>query len=353
MVNEITVLLNSKLCLGAAGQIKPELQDNFVKLINMSLSASTWSKHNSGVKNLALFEQFINCKCIWPLDIQILRSFTVWCITVKKISSATTKAYLYSLSLAHKLQGMECVDYLKDKILNLILTGAENVKDIYNPKDYTRRAMNYSTLLLIGHKLALSEFNEYDKQVIWSACSIAFFTSVRLGEILSSKVFSFDPKTTLLWQNVKFMSKNEILMYVPSTKTKRCKGDFVDIFPLGKNNGCPVKALKKLLELSLIRKKFDNEQPVFKLDNGKLLTTNKLNQILKMLLFDIFEPGKNTISCHSFRCALPTILNEHPKIFSQEEIKSWGRWIGTSYLLYLRLHRQKRRELFKKIENFL
>jgi hypothetical protein len=349
-VNSLTALLDSKLCLGEA---KPEIQENFTKLINMSLASSTWSKNNTGLKNLTLFEQYMECKCIWPLDIQTIRSFTVWCVSVKNVSSNTAKSYLYSLSLAHEFQGMKCVDYLNDKLLKFILNGADNITDLCKPKVNTRRAMTYSTLLIIGHKLAKSNFSLFDRQVIWCACTTAFFTSVRLGEILSFKTLSFDSASTLLWSNVKFMNNGEILLFVPSTKTSRNKGEFVDIFPLSKELGCPVLALEALLKLNLEKGKFDFESPVFTFENGKFLTTGKLNDILKLLLTDVFDPKHNTISCHSFRSALPTVLNEHPKIFSKEEIKSWGRWIGTSYLLYLRLHRQKRRELFKKIENFL
>jgi hypothetical protein len=319
----------------------------------MSLASSTWSKNNTGLKNLTLFEQYMEYKCIWPLNIQTIRSFAVWCVSVRKVSSNTVKSYLYSLSLAHEFQGMKCVDYLNDKLLKLILTGADNVKDLCNPKDSTRRAMTYSTLLILGHKLAKSDYSSFDRQVIWSACTTAFFTSVRLGEILSCKVLSFDSASTLLWRNVKFMNNGEILLFVPSTKTSKYKGEFLDMFPLSKEIGCPVRALETLLKLNLEKSKFDYNSPVFTFENGKFLTTGKLNEILKQLLIDVFDPKHNSISCHSFRSALPTVLNEHPKIFSQEEIKSWGRWIGTSYLLYLRLHRQKRRELFKRIENFL
>jgi hypothetical protein len=334
-------------------QDNPELHCNFNKLINMSLASSTWSKHSTGLKCFGKYEDYVGRKCVWPVTIQDLRSFTVWCVSVRNLSSATAKSYLYSISLAHKLKDLHCPDYLSDKVLNLILTGAENKKDLCNPSVSKRRAMSYSTLLIIGHKIANSEWSDYNKQVLWSACTFAFFTSVRLGEILAKKVRSFDKDTTLLWNNVKFMNNNEILVYLPFTKTTKCKGDFIDVFPLGKENGCPVQALKKLMALTISAGKFSMQNPVFVMENGSNLTTSKLNAVLKNLLSDIFDPERNSISCHSFRCAIPSVLNEHPKIFTLEEIKSWGRWVGSSYLLYLRLHREKRRALFRRIENVL
>jgi hypothetical protein len=149
------------------------------------------------------------------------------------------------------------------------------------------------------------------------------------------------------------MNDNEILLYIPATKTSHNKGEFIDLFPFENNPVCPVSALKRLLNLALSKKLFDMNKPVFMFENGKCLTVQKLNCILKELLKDIFIPGENSISCHSFRQGIPSVLNSHPKIFSHSEIKCWGRWISSSYFVYLKLQRDSRKLLFKKITEVL
>jgi hypothetical protein len=350
MVNEITKLLDAKLCLDTDNK---DLQSGFENLISMSLASGTWAKYNSGWRSLLSFEDYLGKKLSWPIDIVNVRSYVVWCITVKKLASSTVKTYLSALAIAHTLKGYSVQCFSSDKIVSMLLTGADNAKNLYTPTSSVRRAMTLSTLKIIGHKIAKSQYSVFDKQMLWCVCTTAFFTSVRLGEILSAKVNSLDIHSTLLWKHVKFLSDCEILLYVPSTKTSRCKGEFIDMFSFHQKEVCPISSMKRLLNLASLIQSFSLENPVFMFESGKMLTTAKLNEILKNLLSDIFVPGENAITCHSFRQAIPSVLNSHPSIFTQSEIKCWGRWVSDSYLVYLKLQRDRRRTLFQKIANVL
>jgi hypothetical protein len=319
----------------------------------MSLSNSTWKKYCSGWNAWLDFERFMEKKFELPLLIEDFCTFAIWCSSHRGLADHTIKSYMYSVSLAHAFKNLPCVEYNSDKMLKLILRGIKNDKDLCNPVYNSRRTITLPTLLLIGHRLSVSQWSKMSIQVIWTACSIGFFTSVRMGEILSANVAKFDSCSTLLWKHVKFLDNNEILMYIPSTKTSKCKGEFIDIFPFPDKSCCPVRTIKKLMALQLQQNIFDLEKPVFTFSSGQFLTTNKLNAVLKGLLNDIYVPGENSISCHSFRSALPSLLNTHPEIFSNAEIQSWGRWQGMSYLVYLKFHRANRRETFAKLVNVL
>jgi hypothetical protein len=317
------------------------------------LSDNTWKKYCSGWKAWLEFENFVEKKFEMPLAIEDFRTFAVWCSSHRNLSDCTIKSYMYSVSLAHALKGLDCVDYNADKLLKLILNGAKNRRELEKNSHLSRRTVPFSTLLLIGHRISLSNWSEISKQVIWTACTVGFFTSVRMGEILSSNVTNFDCNSTLLWKHLKFFDNNEILMYIPSTKTSKCKGEFMEVFPFPDHSCCPVKTLKKLMALHIQENLFDLDKPVFMFGSGQYLTPSKLNAVLKELLCDIYVPGVNTISCHSFRSALPSLLHTHPSVFSSSEIQSWGRWQGMSYLVYLKLHRKNRRYTFSKIVNIL
>ena len=62
---------------------------------------------------------------------------------------------------------------------------------------------------------------------------------------------------------------------------------------------------------------------------------------------------KNTISCHSFRAGLPSLISQFPELMSIDDIKSWGRWSGESYAKYTRLGDMQKKKLFSMIANVI
>jgi len=126
---------------------------------------------------------------------------------------------------------------------------------------------------------------------------------------------------------------------------------FLDIFPFPLPYCCPADALRRLYSLS--KSFIVNNTPVFCIDENFPLTTKFLNATLKELMKDIFVPGVNDLSCHSFRSALPSIISNHPDRSEIEDIKEWGQWKSDAILLYTRLSKQKRKFLFDKISNIV
>ena len=255
--------------------------------------------------------------------------------------------------MAHSIQGVNCIDWSSDKLIKMILAGADNIRATNQTNTSTRRAMNIDTLLILGHRIAESTWTDTSKQVVWAACTTAFFTSVRMGEILAQTENMHDKHATLLWKNVRIMSNNEILLYLPCTKTKKLEGEFIDIFPVTELPCCPVAALKRLASNKCASGSYNLGSPVFQFESGKNLTTNKLNQILKDMLQDIYVPGENSISCHSFRAAIPTAINLYPDRTFVSDVKEWGSWKGESYLKYIRQPKEQRKLLFEKVKTVL
>jgi hypothetical protein len=340
------------LCLDEPGNSKTELQSSLRELLSMAYAGSTWNKYCSGWRAWLDYQEHYGLKIDLPVNIVQFRKFAIWCTTVRKISADTTRQYMYSIHIAHSLKGLTCVDYSKDDILKMLLSGARNTYNAEHSHCNTRRVMTFATLLLLGHRIACCDWLESAKQVVWTACTLAFFTSARLGEILSIHATKFDKSSTLLWKHIKFMSGNEILLFLPSTKTSKTCGEFVDVFPI-KNHCCPVMALKRLMRLQIDSNTFNLENPVFAFNCSTYLTTRKLNSLLSQLLADVYTPEVGTISCHSFRCGIPNIINCNPDLFDKKDAGTYGRWRSDSYLVYLRLHRLRRKTLFDKIANAL
>ncbi len=163
---------------------------------------------------------------------------------------------------------------------------------------------------------------------------------------------SFDPKTTVVWENIVKTDEGELLIFLPFTKTSGFKGFFLDIFPMHGCNYCPVKAIVELEFLCKNKNFWCSKKPVFTLESGKLLTVQLMNKILLETLHD-FCDEKGKISCHSFRAAIPTIIASHPDKNCTEIVKEWGRWNSDCFKRYTKDERAKKKVLFYKIVSLL
>ena len=171
--------------------------------------------------------------------------------------------------------------------------------------------MSIDLLKILGHRLSKLDWSDFSKQVMWTACSTSFFTSCRMGEILSPQEKKFNCSSTLLWANVKFLEEKEILILIPYSKTTGFKGKLLDIFPLKDKTLCPASALRRLKKLSISNGTFCENKPVFAYKSGKFLTKATFNTWLAEVLKD-FVDKSHRITGHSFRSAIPTALSSHP-----------------------------------------
>ena len=279
----------------------------------------------------------------------MVRAFATWAITSKKLMPSTIKSYISSLKVLHDLRNVKCENFHEDRSLKLLLKGAENTNVKRTP---LRLAMNFHLLKVLCHRIAKTNWCEFSKQVIWTACNTSFFTSCRMGELLPDNSKFYDKRKTLKWENISFQDNKEILIFLPYTKTTGYKGAFIDIFPIAKCDYCPSAALKRLYNMSVNLDVYSKSKPVFSFKSGKLLDTMTLNKILVSLLPDFCdEQGK--ISCHSFRAAIPSAIASFPDKSKITEILEWGRWGSDAFKRYTRHERDRKKFLFEKIIQIL
>jgi hypothetical protein len=185
------------------------------------------------------------------------------------------------------------------------------------------------------------------KEVVWAAATTSFYASTRLGEILASEDKAFSPSSDLTWNDVLLTHSNSFLIRIKQPKSGEKEGEYVDLFSFSGYGCCPVKALKKQKELQKQAGVYDPSQPVFRFASGAYLTPTRLNKTLSSLLSNLCAPGVNTISCHSFRAGIPSILSLFPDLVSSDMIKGWGRWHSECYIRYTRLQLRKGRTFFR------
>ena len=96
----------------------------------------------------------------------------------------------------------------------MVLKEAKNL-EVSGEKSIVHMPMNIHLLEMLGHRISETTWSNFLKQVFWTACVTGFFTSCRMGEILPAHEKSFDPDTTVLWQNLQFIKNGDILIFVP------------------------------------------------------------------------------------------------------------------------------------------
>jgi len=306
-------------------------------------STSTWKKADSAVANFEKFKAETKTKFTWPLTDEAVIEFCKWAGTKNYFSPNTTRAYISTFKFIHKLNNWN-TDVCENFLAKSLIRGAENINSPIT-KQRHRLAMTLPLLKLLGHHISKQNWSNKNKQVIWTASCTAFFGTLRMGEILVLDSNNFDPRFTLTWQDVKSYKECWIL-HIKSPKSRKIGGEFVNIFKFEGQNCCPFSAISTLKKMSEFE--VSNNLPVFRLDNGKYLTKPVFNETISNLLAHLTGISEKTVSGHSFRAGIPSILGK--TLPANNEIsKEWGRWKSQSCMLYARSHYDARRNCFKNI----
>ena len=325
-----------------------DLRSDLEKLLIYSASKATWAKHCSAWKLYDEFCHFYNVKFELPVPIGYARAFATWAVSRRKLKNTTVKSYLSSLNVAHTLSGSFSSNLNSDPCVKLAMRGAENIANVNGTCKTNRLPMNIHLLNILRHRISELPWSPFSKQIFWTACTLCFFTSCRMGELVPSQERNFDASTTLLWDNVREISNTEFIMFVPYSKTTGFKGKIVDIFEIKGDKNCPAAALRKLRKLVREKTDFKSNVPVFSFQSGKNLTKKQINSWLGSLLED-FVDSNHKITGHSFRAGIPSTLACYPDEFPNNVIKTWGMWESNSYKLYIKHEREGKRALFEKI----
>jgi hypothetical protein len=324
-----------------------------LKCMLAAYSRSTWAKYYSALNTFYKFEKAVGAKFEWPLQEEAYRGFVTWCITVWNLSSSTAKAYINALATANSIAGLDNIAVKPGRLTPLILAGGSNMEKLSNKSFSTRRSMNLTVLKIFGHRVAISDWSPGSKQVVWAAVTTAFFTSAKMGELFSPDESSFDPNSTLLWDQVLFRKEGRITLHIGLIKIASKEGDFLDLYPFTEKNCCLVLALQRLFLMQHEAGILKTALPVFRFPSGRALTLRSLKGILKTMLGDIYKSGADSISCHSLRSAIPTALNEAPHIASAADTNEWDRWKLDSHKAYTKQHSKHKKFLFEKITRAL
>jgi hypothetical protein len=226
-----------------------------------------------------------------------------------------------------------------------MIKGAKNLASYTATTKEPKAVMTLSCLKILGHEVATSDWSVLQKSVFWAACTLAFFGSFRISEILCPAPDSFS-KDTLVWSDVAFNDKKSVTIHIRHPKSNRVGGEKVEVFEFSGHNCCPVKALHNLKSMQCNLA----SRPVFSFSDCEYLSKSYFNAKVSELLSK-HVPNRRILG-HSFRAGIPSALSANPDKVTPEEIQAWGRWSSNSYRAYTKLTHHGRRQVFEKFRSF-
>ena len=280
----------------------------------MAISENTKSVYNTAKNMLDKCSQETGFELSFPLNEEKLLNFIGWNL-VKGLSAGSIKSYLSGLKKAQAALGYPALD-TDSHLIREVLQGQENMKD-RGQKSSGKRGRKFekrlpvtlNTLKWLKAQIRNSKLSPSEKIATWGICTLGFYGSLRLGEILCKHEKFYDPKRVLLIKDIEIckgvegIEKESVQFLIKSGKTNKSgKPETIVVYATG-DGTCPVRAVKKMLDLN---RRLASDLPFFSVNGSQPVTQNKFNEILKMLTHDTFKRGK--ISGHSFRSGIPSML---------------------------------------------
>ena len=331
--------------------IPGECIPNLVQAANHSLSKNTWSAYRTAERMLARCQNETNVSMDLPLNEQRVLIFVSWLIS-RNLSTSTINTYLAGLRQVHLANGVN-LPILRTPVVDQVLEGRKHLDAIRNNLGETakRLPVTPNVMKLIKAELHAGNFSIEKKLLVWSVSTLAFAGSFRIHEILCRNINFYDPVFTLLQKDIKLkeIKVESQIIEILQVKIKSEKSDrvgvntIVDVYSSG-GCLCPVRAYKKFKRISKLD---DNSKPAFREETGAPLTGRGFNTYLKTLLSPHLDYSIGSITAHSFRAGLPSMMGKLGYV--DEEIMAVGRWSSRAFENYLKLPRTKRLAMAKHL----
>ena len=334
-------------------ELPESTRENLAAWANMGLSKKTWSSYKTAER------MFLTClkqkgkRLQLPVSNADILVFIDWLGTDRKLRSSTIENYLAGLRQMHICKGIDPPD-MHSVLVKQVLKGLKNknLLDDRTKRKPQRLPMTKSIMLLLKELIRTWEETTPVRIMTWSICTLAFAGSFRIHELLCRTEKVYDPDFDLLWEDITKTAPKDhtdrkrisIKLKCPK-ENKTGKSTIVDVFET-KDHLCPVRAFEKWESLARTQER----NPVFLRKDGKLMTGQKLNEVLRKLLRPHLDYKEGQITTHSFRAGIASLLAE--KGLSDEEIKSVGRWHSRAFEAYVKKPRTRRATLAKTLAEF-
>ena len=287
----------------------------------VALAPSTISTYNSGLRAYRFFCLNVHLPML-PLSEINLQRFVV--SLSNRVSYKCIKVYLSGVQFWSILCGFDCRIVSFPRLFYL-LRGVRRSQGIRfcRPR---RTPITVGHLQLIHHRLQFQCYSSFQRLMLRTASSLAFFGLLRCSEYTSDRRRSFNVMTTLLVGDIRFNQDFTImLIHLKASKT--------DPF----REGCTIRVAAiqvPICPVSLMREYLHSHPsgagPLFVWSAGHYL----IREDIVLLLRRCF-PGVRNVNTHSFRIGGASAAASAG--IPDSQIQLLGRWSSDAYRRYLRL----------------
>ena len=331
----------------------PNLPAHILRLTCLSLATSTWDSYKTGWNSYCNFCTSEKLLPSLPVSIDNLLRYIAYLAETKNLREQTIRSYLSALKFIHTLNKSRTQSF-DHPLVNVLLKGARNFQASLCLPSNKRLVMTWPVLKILGHALFSSDHCDFDKQVIWTACLVAYFGACRMGELLTDSPYLLKCIKPFTWERVQILSNTNYVIFIALPKCSiDPRGYSIDLFAYKNSSYCPLRNIDKVLKQGRSTYEIEYSSPVFILKSGKLLTKQFMNNLLKQLLTPYFPANLGTFSCHSFRAGVASLMASCPESFTEDDTKLAGRWESNAYKRYTRLTGIAQQKSFLKLNSFL
>lgn len=168
-----------------------------------------------------------------------------------------------------------------------------------------------------------------------AAISMGVYCLLRVGEMVSPKVYEHNPAKGLNVEDITFLPSFEnpdrFEVKIKNSKNDPFRNGCTQVAHANGSPSCPVAAMKRWLQ---VRGRKDGKGALFKLNSGKLLTRGPLQAWMRQAL-DLAGYKGEEHSCHSLRKGGAESLAAIG--LDASVIQVLGRWASDAFLLYLKI----------------
>ena len=336
-------------------ELPKSLMEAVIKASNNSLANGTWQNYKVVETHLNRCQKIIGRRFEFPFTNNSVLVFVAYLLDRDNLKSSTIENYLSALRILHMTEG-HIVTNLRPDIIRTLLKGKSNEDAIWDRKKEEKLPVTVEVLALMREiLLADTRMDRAEKAAIWAIACMCFFGSLRLGEVLSEKARTIDPRFDMLRRDVVIKSRKvgsrkrrflELNLKSPKESGSNSVGIRIEIFDTP-DCYCPVAAFEDYeREFGAL----DPKNAVFRLHkSGDAISKARFNRVLKAMLKPHVTYGK--ITGHSFRSGISSLMGRAG--FSDSDIQCLGRWSSEAYRKYIKLGRLIRVRNADKISKFV
>ena len=163
-----------------------------------------------------------------------------------QVSVKTIKLYLAGIHFAHTENSLPD-PFQEAPLLHLLLRG---IKHTMGLSSHQRPPITMTLLPQTKEELARApDFLPYDKLMLWSAFTLAFYGLLRSSEFRSPSTTRFNPLVHLCFMDVSFTSEGCLILHLTSSKTDPYRQGCSLLIAPSLRSVCAVRALRKYLPL--------------------------------------------------------------------------------------------------------